>query len=243
MVKSPQLDVIFLDIDDTLFATTDFVSIARRDALQAMIDRGLNASLDYLQKELELVVQEFGSNHDHHYDFLLKRLPAELLEHVNVDLIVVAGTIAYHNAKWKHLHINDADQQLLADIKKSGVRLGIISSGLVRKQAEKILRLEIDKYTDPQLIFITHAVGVAKSNVQLYKSAIEQTGCQAENIMHVGDHPFHDIDTANAAGMITVWVNGGGKHSVNNPKTTPTFTIKRFADLRQILIDNYSLKL
>ena len=70
MPDSQQLDVIFIDIDDTLFATTDFVSGARRDALQAMIDRGLNANIDDLLAELELVVAEFGSNHDHHYDFL-----------------------------------------------------------------------------------------------------------------------------------------------------------------------------
>jgi hypothetical protein len=68
MADSPQLDVIFIDIDDTLFATTDFVSGARRDALQSMIDRGLDADIDDLLAELELVVAEFGSNHDHHYD-------------------------------------------------------------------------------------------------------------------------------------------------------------------------------
>ena len=53
MPDSQQLDVIFIDIDDTLFATTDFVLGARRDALQAMIDRGLNANIDDLLAELE----------------------------------------------------------------------------------------------------------------------------------------------------------------------------------------------
>ena len=241
MPDSQQLDVIFIDIDDTLFATTDFVSGARRDALQSMIDRGLNADIDDLLAELELVVAEFGSNHDHHYDFLLKRLPVEVTQNVNIDLMVVAGVIAYHNAKWKHLHIGDADRQLLLDIKSSGIRLGVISSGLVRKQIEKILRLEIDKYIDPKLIFITHSVGVAKSNVQLYESAIAATGCEPSRIMHVGDHPYHDIDTANAAGMVTVWVNGGGKHSVNEPRTSPAFKISCFAELREVLVNNYGL--
>ncbi len=242
MVDSPQLDVIFLDIDDTLFATTDFVSSARRDALQAMINRGLNVDIEQLLTELELVVAEFGSNHDHHYDFLLKRLPTEVTQNVNIDLMVVAGVIAYHNAKLKHLHIDDSDRQLLVDIKESGIRLGVISSGLVRKQIEKILRLEIDRYIDPKLIFITHAVGVAKSNTQLYQTAIDATGCSASRIMHVGDHPFHDIDTANAVGMVTVWVNGGGKHSVNEPLTKPAYQISCFSDLRQILVSDYGLK-
>ena len=109
------------------------------------------------------------------------------------------------------------------------------------EQIEKILRLEIDKYIDPKLIFITHGVGVAKSNVQLYESAIAATGCEASRIMHVGDHPCHDIDTANAAGMVAVWVNGGGKHSANEPRTSPAFKISCFAELREVLVNNYGL--
>ena len=241
MTDSSKLEVIFLDIDDTLFATTDFVSSARHDALQAMIDRGLDASIDFLLSELELVVQEFGSNHDHHYDFLLKRLPSEVIRNINVDLMVVAGVIAYHNAKWKHLHIDDADRQLLSDINKANIKLGVISSGLVRKQTEKILRLGIDKYIDPKLIFITHDAGVAKSNPKLYESAAKKAGCSAKNILHVGDHPFHDVDSANAAGMVTVWVNGGGKHSVNSPLTKPNHEINDFVELRQILADHYNV--
>ncbi|MDP6963922.1 MAG: HAD-IA family hydrolase, partial [Planctomycetota bacterium] len=233
MHNAPLLDVIFLDIDDTLFATTDFVSVARRDALTAMIERGLRADLDFLLAELEAVVSEFGSNHDHHYDFLLKRLPPKITDGLNHELLVVAGVIAYHNAKWQHLHIKDADLHLLSDLSTAGVKLGVISSGLLRKQTEKILRLGIDRYIDHQLIFITHGVGISKDNPQLYLSAIQASGCEPCRIMHVGDHPFHDIDMANEAGMKTVWVNGGGKHSVNSPNTTPNHVITSFAELRQ----------
>jgi putative hydrolase of the HAD superfamily len=241
MPNAPQLDVIFLDIDDTLFATTDFVSGARRGALQAMIDRGLNADIEYLLNELESVVEEFGSNHDRHYEFLLKRLPDELTCNINPELMVVAGVIAYHNAKWQHLHIGDKELQLLSDIHDKGVRLGVISSGLVRKQTEKILRLGIDRFIDHKLIFITHGVGMAKSNVQLYQSALAATGCSAARVMHVGDHPFHDVDSANEAGMKTVWVNSGGKHSVNDPKSKPDHVIANFAALRKVLSDDYSI--
>lgn len=241
MTKSAKLDLIYLDIDDTLFATTDFVSNARRDALQAMIDRGLEADIDFLMDELEKVVVEFGSNHDHHYDFLLKRLPLEMLAGVNAELLIVAGVIAYHNAKWRHLRISDEDSQLLADIHKAGVTLGVLSSGLVRKQMEKLLRLGVDKWLNPKLVFITHGVGMSKSNPEFYKQAIERSGYSASRIMHVGDHPFHDVDMANAVGMISVWVKGGGKHSANDPQSNPNHTVKRLSDLRELLREQYLL--
>ncbi len=59
--------------------------------------------------------------------------------------------------------------------------------------------------------------------------------------MHVGDHPFHDVDMANAVGMISVWVKGGGKHSANNPKSSPNHTVKRLSDLRGLLREQYLL--
>ena len=72
---SPELKVIFLDIDDTLFGTTDFVQEARTKAVEAMIERGLKAEVAPVLQELAEVVAEFGSNDDHHYNRLLKRLP------------------------------------------------------------------------------------------------------------------------------------------------------------------------
>ena len=41
MSSAEPLQVIFLDIDDTLFGTTGFVQGARRAAVEAMIARGL----------------------------------------------------------------------------------------------------------------------------------------------------------------------------------------------------------
>ena len=58
----PDLKVIFLDIDDTLFGTTDFVQEARTKAVEAMIARGLKAEVEPVLAELAEVVAEFGSN-------------------------------------------------------------------------------------------------------------------------------------------------------------------------------------
>ncbi len=240
-VAPPPLKVIFLDIDDTLFGTSDFVQKARAKAVEAMCAHGLKADAALVLEELNQIVAEFGSNDDHHYNRLLKRLPAAATAGGNRDLIVVAGVIAYHNAKWQELRIRPAAEELLQALAATDLRLGVISAGLVHKQIEKLLRLGVDRYIDPELLFITDAVGIAKSNPMLYTRCIEVAGVPAAEVMHVGDHPFHDVDPANAAGLRTVWIRGTGKHSRTPPHTAPTHVLEDFVELRHLLAEHYGL--
>lgn len=238
----PAPEVVFLDIDDTLFATSDFASEARAAAVDAMLARGLNAGRTLVLEELAGVVEEFGSNDNHHYDRLLKRLPGSATRDANTDLLVVAGVIAYHNAKWRELRILDSAEELLTDLKQCGIRLGIITAGLARKQMEKILRLGLDRFIDAPLIFITDSVGVAKTNPLLYRRCAEAAGVAPERAMHVGDHPLRDVDSANRAGLTTVW-RRGGRHAATEPPTPPHHVIEDIAELRDLLRDEYGFAL
>ncbi|MCP4093934.1 MAG: HAD-IA family hydrolase [Planctomycetes bacterium] len=241
MTDTSDLKVLFLDIDDTLFGTTDFVQKARAAAVDAMIERGLRADKERVLKSLAAVVAEFGSNDDHHYNRLLQRMPASCTSGANHDLLVGAGVIAYHNTKWEELRIKPEAEQLLRDLAATPLRLGVISAGLVHKQVEKVLRLGIDRYLDKDLLFITHAVGIAKSNPRLYERCIEHAGVAAGQAMHVGDHPYHDVDAANAAGLRTVWLRGSGKYSTLKPQSEPDHVIDEFVELRALLRENYDL--
>jgi putative hydrolase of the HAD superfamily len=241
VTDAKDLKVLFLDIDDTLFGTTDFVQEARAAAVEAMIERGLRADKERVLKSLAAVVAEFGSNDDHHYDRLLQRMPAECTAGANRDLLVGAGVIAYHNTKWEQLRIRPEAESLLRDLAATPLRLGIISAGLVHKQVEKVLRLGIDRFIDKELLFITHAVGIAKSNPRLYERCVEHTGVAPAQVMHVGDHPYHDVDAANAAGLLTVWLRGDGKYSSLMPRTDPDHIIDEFLDLRALLRDTYAV--
>ena len=69
-----RLRAVLFDIDDTLFSTTHFARVARRNAIRAMIRAGLDVPEDEALRELEEVISEFSSNYEHHYDQLLKRL-------------------------------------------------------------------------------------------------------------------------------------------------------------------------
>ena len=77
------LKALFLDVDDTLYSTSEFAAAARRAAMDAMIRHGLRLTREQALAELQEVISEFGSNYPDHYDRLLRRLPRTVLPAVN----------------------------------------------------------------------------------------------------------------------------------------------------------------
>src|SRR6185503_19531770 len=98
-----RLKAVFLDIDDTLYSTSEFAAAARRAALDAMIRLGLKMTLEDAVLELAEVITEFGSNFPHHYDRLLRRVPPEALPPGNPAVLVAAAVSAYHDTKYRSL--------------------------------------------------------------------------------------------------------------------------------------------
>ena len=53
--------------------------------------------------------------------------------------------------------------------------------------------------------------GAAKPDPRIFAAAIEAGGHPADNTLHVGDHPEHDVNGARQSGLRAAWVNRG-KH-------------------------------
>ena len=68
------LSAVLFDIDDTLFGTTEFAGRARKNAVRAMCEAGLDLPIEDVERELAEVIAEFSSNYSRHFDKLLVRL-------------------------------------------------------------------------------------------------------------------------------------------------------------------------
>jgi len=230
------LAAILFDIDDTLYSTTDFVEVARAHALEAMLGAGLKLDRDRLSDELREIVVKAGSNYEHHFDELLSRLPAESYDPVNPALIISAGVIAYHDTKMRQLVPYEDAVELIKSLSQRGsLLLGAVSAGVPVKQAEKILRLGLDKYFAPQAVFITEQMGLSKADGELWQRVCAALEVEPGATMYVGDNPPNDVDGPNSVGMLTTLVRRGGKYKDVTPRTQPDFTIEDFWDLRDIL--------
>lgn len=237
------LKAILFDIDDTLFSTTEFARRARTNAVRAMIQAGIDLPEEIVLKELDEVLAEFSSNYEHHFDKLLHRLRLDSLLRVNPALIVAAGVVAYHDTKFRELAPFEDVFPLFNDLKRAGIRLGVITHGWTVKQAEKLVRLRLVPYLDPRAIFISDQIGISKPNPKLYLVALRDLELEASEVMYVGDNPEHDIAPPSSIGMITVWARRAAKHDCVASQIKPDHVVFNFEELRGILKDQYDVKL
>jgi len=239
---TPLIDCLIFDVDDTLYSTTEFSIVARRNSVRAMIRAGLQAGEEEAFQELMEVVSEFSSNYPHHFGRLLDRFgPASYAGH-NPSVIIAAGIVGYHRTKEEGMRLLPDVRTVLEFLKDAGVRMGIISAGIATKQAEKLIRLDALQYFDPTSMFFTDQMGVSKPNPKLYQKAVDAMGVQPSRALYVGDRPSNDIVPANSVGLRTVLYGGAeGKYYRDGGCDVADHRLHDLTDLIPILRQTYHL--
>jgi putative hydrolase of the HAD superfamily len=194
------LKAVFFDIDDTLFDTSGFAKLARKAALNMMIDAGLPLSSTEAYKLLREIIGQKGSNYDKHFNVLTKTVFGE-----EKPLLISLGMINYHNVKFALLRPFPETISTLINIKAKGYQLGVISNGITIKQWEKLIRLGIYPFFDE--VVTSDEVGFEKPHGRIFEVALNRMGCSAENSVMIGNKFTEDIMGAVNAGMSAILVN------------------------------------
>lgn len=200
------IKAVFFDIDDTLYDTSGFAKLARKAALNAMIDAGLPLSHNVAYTLLREIIKEKGSNYDKHLNVLTKRVFGE-----EKPLLIAIGMITYHNVKFALLRLFPETMSTLIHLKAQGYHLGVISNGLTIKQYEKLVRLGLHHFFDS--VITSQEAGVEKPDAAIFEMAMSKMGCKAENSVMVGNSFRDDILGAVDAGMSAVYLTQGLKDS------------------------------
>jgi putative hydrolase of the HAD superfamily len=91
----------------------------------------------------------------------------------------------------------------LDELKKKGLRLGLVTNGYGVFQNDTIKALEIKEYFDA--ILISEMEGLRKPDPNLFERAAERLNVKTTECMFVGDHPKNDVEAAKNTGMLAVW--------------------------------------
>jgi len=78
-----------------------------------------------------------------------------------------------------------------------------------------IYKTDAAEYFD--FAFLAEDVNASKPAPDMFRAAMEKTGAAAQQIVHVGDNPEHDIQAAKTIGMYTVWMNSQAKEWPHKP--------------------------
>lgn len=236
------MKAVFFDIDDTLYSTTRFAERARMNAVRAMIRAGLRIAEAEALAELDEVIAEFSSNYEHHYEKLLLRLPEEA-QGLNPAILVAAAVVAYHETKSKELAPFPDVAAAFPRLAKAGLTLGIITSGLTVKQAEKLVRLGLLPHLAPNGIFISEQLGISKPNPKLWQWACRAMKLRPSDCAYVGDHPVHDVEPVKKLGMKAILNRRGvGKYEGVPARVAPDHEIRSFDGLIAILKKDYGVR-
>ncbi|MBX3460390.1 MAG: TIGR02253 family HAD-type hydrolase [Planctomycetes bacterium] len=235
------LRAIFFDIDDTLYSTSEFAALARRNAIENMRAHGFRMATEDALRELAEIVAEFSSNYEHHFDKLLRRVPKHYWEGINETILVAAAVVGYHETKFRELRpYEDAVDVLRLLRDQTDLKLGVITSGLALKQAEKLVRLGVVGLFDENGIFISDELGISKPNPKLWLKACNAFGARPSECMYIGDRPRMDVDPCNRIGMITV-LNKRSARSYEPGETQPDYEIHNFFDLLDFLRNRFAI--
>ena len=191
---------IFFDIDDTLYDTSGFAKLARKAALSAMIDAGLPLSNEEAYSLLRSIIKEKGSNYNKHFNVLTQRVFGE-----ENPYLIALGMITYHNVKFALLRLFPDTMSTLIHVKKQGYHLGVISNGLVIKQWEKLIRLDLHHFFDA--VVTSEEAGCEKPEPEIFNLALRRMGCRADKSIMIGNKFSEDILGALNVGMSAILVN------------------------------------
>lgn len=213
------MNIIF-DIDDTLFPSSEFSALARKNALNAIISMGLRKSYYELDNTLSNIITEKGSNYEHHFDELLK-------DTASTSKYVAAAIAAYHDTKASIAPYPDVPLTLL-ELKKNN-KIYVATNGKSIKQWDKLIRLRLALFFDD--VFISEDLGCEKS-VKFYEEIIKRLKSSPKDCIMIGDKEQSDIIPSKKLGLITFRMRKG--KDLDSP-TVADYSITNISELIQIV--------
>ena len=210
------IKAILFDIDNTLFPSNEFAELARRHAINFMIDAGLDVDADKAYAKLQRIIKKYGPNYPQHFNALLKDFGMK-----PNPKIVAAGIVAYHQTKTGIFPFPDVPHTLIR-LRDGGYILCAASQGVAIKQWDKLIRLGLHNIF--QDVFVT-----PKKSRKFYKSILKKLNMKPQEVVMVGDNVETDITPAREAGITAILISSERK------SRHADYTVKSIGEVPKIL--------
>ncbi|OCS82596.1 HAD family hydrolase [Caryophanon tenue] len=103
----------------------------------------------------------------------------------------------HHCVAFPHMH------DMLDELKRHHIVLGMITNGYGQFQMDNIKALGIEAYFD--VILVSEWEGMKKPDPNIFKKALQLLQVMPSESLFIGDHPENDIAAAQAVGMKAIW--------------------------------------
>lgn len=222
------IKVITFDLDNTLWDVEPALHRAEaaqnewlaehRPACASQLD---HAALWDLKKRVWRSHPELA----HHVSALRQRYLVELqLEAGYSEQQAEAGAKhAFARFLEERQHVELYEQALsVLDALAKQYRIGALTNGNA-----DVYKTDAGEYFD--FAFLAEDVGASKPAPDMFHAALQESGAQAHEIVHVGDNPEHDVIGALNQGMHAIWINADD--TAWTGREPPTATVRSIAEL------------
>jgi len=228
-----EVKAVFFDLDDTLFdCSGTLIEAARKRAAKAMIEAGLPTTPEEAYR-LQVEVSEKAGPMEDVFDRVSESLGCV---HDDKKRIVKAAFRAYNSDEVENISLYPDALPLLKKLRKKGIKVVLITSGIFERQSRKIKLLGLEREFD---LILIHDIERESNKFSKFRLALEKFSLRPGNVVAVGDKVSSEIKMANRLGMISVRLLKG-RYSTMKPRNDleePDYSIKELSDFLPLLKD------
>lgn len=227
------IEAIVFDIDNTLVDFHTMKLACTQAGLDKMIARGMPITAD----EGKRIVPEVFRNYGWEDQMLFWHVAefAGVKEEIELERYSQIGKIAYRRKQREFLSPYEGVQQTLAELKKRGIAIAILSDAPRHKVFDRLCDSDLEPYFENNVVGATEDAH-KKPSPKAFEKVLSVLGRQtSQNVMMIGDHPVRDILGARNYGFTTAWAKYGYfpalGEDVNAIKTRADYVLERFSDI------------
>jgi len=126
-----------------------------------------------------------------------------------------------------------AVDEMLAELRKQGYKVGLLTNGEADIQRGKVRLIGLEDAFDK--ILAGEEMGSQKPDILAFKKMAECLDCTPEEMAYVGDNPLNDVEGARGAGCVPIWVKASGKDWDFPQYGKPAYEINDILELPALL--------
>lgn len=221
---------VIFDLDDTLISEKDYIQSGYLHVAQ-LLSKRIDVLTETIYSDL---LELFKQNSKNVFNRLFDKYEIKYSKEMIMELV------GEYRSHFPNISVFDDVIPCLNELKKAGIKTGIITDGYAIGQRQKIKAIDADKYFDE--IIVTDELGREywKPHPKAFEIMKELLNVRFSDMVYIGDNVTKDFVSPNRLGMKTVCISREqGIYDINKHLFGEDFhavySIKNLYDLSNIL--------
>ncbi len=234
-------DAILFDMDDTIVLWEIPAQSVWQDAVDRYRDKLGGLAPGELYQAIRATSDWYWSTPDRHREGRLDlpkarreigQLAFKRLGRQDMDLAVkIADT--YTTEREKGSSLAPLTEEVLKDLRRRGIKLGLVTNGASDTQRAKINKYNLAPLFD--YILIEGEFEYGKPDERVFRHVLGKLNVEPARAWMVGDNLEFDIAPCRSLGIFSLWVNGSTDDAKPVDGICPDVTIKSIAEIPGLL--------